>query len=74
MSYEADLLDSYDAAMVVFNAASATLIDQLAAESLPTDEQMVREQNARAAAVTARRQLLSVYDPPTTGRPILRRS
>lgn len=69
-----ELLDSYDVAMVAFNAASSTLIDQLAAKSLPTDEQVVRQENTRAAAVTARRQLWAAPDPKRTGNPILRRS
>ena len=78
MSYAAanqqrkELLHSYEMAIVAFNAASATLIDHLAAESLPTNEQLVRESNARAAAVSSRRQLLAMS--PTTGHPILQRS
>ena len=78
MSYAAanqqrnELLHSYEMAMVAFNAASATLIDHLAAKSQPTDEQIVRERNTRAAAVSARRQLWAVS--PTTGHPILQRS
>jgi hypothetical protein len=78
MSYAAEsqqrkeLLRRYEVAMIAFNAASATLIDHLAAESLPTDEQIVRERNARAAAVSARRRLSAMS--PTTGHPILQRS
>ncbi len=78
MSYAAsnqqrnELLHSYEMAMFAFNAASATLIDHLAAKSQPTDEQILRERNTRAAAVSARRQLWAV--PPTTGHPILQRS
>ena len=78
MSYAAEnqqrneLRLGYEIAMVAFAAASATLIDHLAARSLPTDEQIVREKNTRAAAVSARRQLLAVS--PTTGHPILQRS
>jgi hypothetical protein len=67
-----ELLHSYEMAMVAFGAASAILIDHLAAESLPTEEQIVRERNARAAAVSARRQLSAVS--PTCGHPILQRS
>jgi hypothetical protein len=78
MSYAAaneqrnELLHSFEMAMVAFNAASATLIDHLASKSLPTDEQIVRERNTRAAAVSARRQLWAVS--PTSGHPILQRS
>jgi len=78
MSYAAEsqqrseLLHSYETAIVAFNAASAALIDHLAARSLPTDEQTVRERNTRAAAVAARRRLWAVS--PTTGHPILQRS
>jgi hypothetical protein len=78
MSYAAanqqrnELRRCYEMAMVAFNAASATLIDHLAAKSLPTDEQIVRERNTRVAAVSALRQLWAVS--PTTGHPILQRS
>ena len=78
MSYAAanqqrnELLHCYEIAMVAFNAASAALIDHLAAKSQPTEEQIVRESNTRAAAVSARRQLFAMS--PTTGHPILQRS
>jgi len=78
MSYAAanqqrkELLHSYELAIVAFNAASATLVEHLAAQSVPTDEELVRESNTRAAAVAARRQLSAMS--PTTGHPILQRS
>ena len=68
-----DLLDSYEAAIVAFNAASSSLILQLAANSRPTDEELASEQDACAAVVTARLELCAAYDPPTSGHPILRR-
>jgi hypothetical protein len=52
-----DLRDAYGAALVVFNSASAALILDFAAESIPSDELIATEEKARAAVVDARRKL-----------------
>jgi hypothetical protein len=55
------LLHAYEAAVLAFNVASATLILNLAAESLPSDEAIAEEERARAAVVAARREVWSLY-------------
>ncbi len=55
------LLDSYAAAVLAFNAASAVLILHLAENSLPTAAQISTEEKARAAVVTARQKLWALY-------------
>jgi hypothetical protein len=56
------LVRAYKAALVAFNAASATLTLHLAAKSLPTVREISAEENARAAVVAARRDLWAVYE------------
>ena len=58
---EDELFRAYGVAVVEFNAASATLILQLAAKSLPTKEQIAREENARSKVVDTRRKLWALY-------------
>jgi hypothetical protein len=56
------LFRAYRVAVVAFNAASARLMLQLAAESLPTAQEISAEENARAAVVAARRNLWATYE------------
>ena len=56
------LFRAYRAAVIAFNAASATLILDIAAESLPTAQEISAEENALAAIVAARRNLWAVYE------------
>jgi hypothetical protein len=52
----------YRAAVIAFNAASAPLILAIAAELLPTAQEISAEENALTAVVAARRNLRAVYE------------
>jgi hypothetical protein len=56
------LFRAYRAAVIAFNAASATLILDIAAELLPTAQAIAAEENALTAVVAARRNLWAVYE------------
>ena len=60
-----DLRGAYAAALVVFNAASAALILNLAADLIPADELIATEEESRAAVVAARRKLWAAYAKQT---------
>jgi hypothetical protein len=49
------LREAYTSAVLSFSAASSVLVLKLATDSLPTDEQITMEENARAAVIAARR-------------------
>lgn len=53
--------EAYAAAVLAFNAASAVLILRLAANALPTDDEIAAEESARAAVVATRRTLWAKY-------------
>jgi hypothetical protein len=66
------LYSAYAKAMVVFNAASASLIVNLAANTRPTDAQIAAEEKARAVVVAARRKLWAAHERAkncASGRP-----
>jgi len=53
---------AYRVAVIAFNAASERLMLHLAAESLPTAQEVSAEEHARAAVVAARRNLWAMYE------------
>ena len=56
-----ELHAAHASAMLAFNAASAVLILRLAANSVPTAEEIATEEEARAAVVATRRKLWETY-------------
>ena len=56
-----ELRGAYARATLAFNAAAATLILAFAANLRPADEQIVAEEESRAAVVTTRRNLWTAY-------------
>ena len=56
-----DLHGVYASAVLAFNASSAALILHLAANSLPSNEQIAAEEESRAAVLAARRKLWAAY-------------
>jgi hypothetical protein len=55
------LLRNYRAAVVAFNVATAPLMHHLAATTLPSEQQISAEENARVALVAARRRVWNDY-------------
>ena len=55
------LLRGYQVAVLAFNAATATLIHHLAASTLPSDQEISVEEDARATVVAARRRVWDIY-------------
>jgi len=55
------LLRGYQVAVVAFNAATAGMIHHLAASTLPSDQEISAEEDARAAVVAARRGVWDIY-------------
>jgi hypothetical protein len=55
------LRSAYANAVLAFNAASAAMILNLAADRAPTDELIAAEEASRAAVVAARRKLWAAY-------------
>jgi hypothetical protein len=53
----AALVRDYELAVIEFNVAAATLIDRLAANKRPTDQELSAEKAARAAVVAARQRV-----------------
>jgi hypothetical protein len=56
-----ELRSAYANAVLEFNAASAAMILNLAADRAPTDELIAAEEDSRAAVVAARRELWAAY-------------
>ncbi len=55
------LRSAYANAVLAFNAASAAMILNLAADRAPTDELVSAEEASRAAVVAARREFWAAY-------------
>jgi hypothetical protein len=58
-----ELREAYATAVLAFSAASSVLVLKLAVNSLPTDEQITMEENARAAVIAARRKVWAGQQP-----------
>ena len=55
------LLRGYQFAVLAFNAATARLIHHLAALTLPSDQEISAEEDARATVVSTRRRVWDIY-------------